>query len=663
MPFDDEVSSLRRSNLFSELSDEDLVHVAARLRQKIFPAKTIIVKEGGPGDSMFIIKTGEVQVRRREDGSGVDRFITTLRDGDCFGEIGLLTGRPRAATVATLLTTEVYMLGHDDIQGLMRESPSIALSIGRLINRIEDTAVRRGTETVSLLNLNIQSELLASTPRAFLIEHQMVPISLSSNRLTVAMVNPNDLLGLDSITRFIKGSTVQPVRITENDFDSFMNSIYPKLTKTLSGQRPDARRTYFEASDSAVDLSAGLDLIEDRGEITGGIGELEKEAGHAPIIRLANSIIELALKRSASDIHLEPMEKGVRLRYRVDGVLQEEKVLPRKVHLPLASRMKILSRLDITERRLPQDGRISLKVGERTVDFRVSTMPSKYGEKIVIRILDKEAQVFGLDKLITYEPTLALVRQMIRKPYGIIYVTGPTGSGKTTTLYSALAELNSPEVNILTAEDPIEYELPGITQVQVNPDIGLDFARVIRSFLRQDPDIILVGETRDRETARIAVQAALTGHVVLTTVHTNDAPSTFVRLVEMGIEPFLVSTSLVGIVAQRLVRKICPICKEPFAADQTASRFLGLREGSTVYKGTGCDGCNHSGFVGRAGVYEVLLANEEIRHMVAENAGTEKIRERAIALGMKTLKEYASILLTQGITTVDEVLRTVAVDS
>jgi type IV pilus assembly protein PilB len=378
---------------------------------------------------------------------------------------------------------------------------------------------------------------------------------------------------------------------------------------------------------------------------------------------LVNNIIDLALRKSASDIHLEPAEDGVRIRYRIDGVLWEAKLLPRKVRLPLTSRLKIMSGLDITERRIPQDGRISLKVADKTVDFRVSTMPSRYGEKVVVRILDKEAQVWGLDKLITHRETLTLVRQMIRKPYGIIYCTGPTGSGKTTTLYSALAELNSTEVNILTVEDPVEYDLPGITQVQVNPDIGLDFARVVRAFLRQDPDIILVGETRDKETAKTAVQAALTGHIVLTTLHTNDAPSTFVRLVEMGIEPLLISTSLVGIVAQRLVRRICARCKEPFPADQTTSGFLGLKEGAVVYRGVGCEVCNHSGYKGRVGVYEVLVANEEIRHLVARGAGTERIREQAIGHGMRTLKEYASLLLAEGVTTVDEVLRTVAVDT
>jgi type IV pilus assembly protein PilB len=663
MPFDDEVSYLKRSNLFCELGDQELAAIAARLRRKIHPARTIVVNEGGPGDAMFIIKEGEVQVRRREDESGIDRFITTLRDGDCFGEIGLLTGRPRSATVATLLTTEVYLLEKNDLHDLMAENPSISMSVGRLLNRIEEMTVQRGTEAVALSSLRVQPDLLTRIPRASLIEHRIIPIALSSHGLALAMVNPSDLLAFDDVTRFIKGTAIQTVRITEKDFDTFMKNTYPKLVKASDTGARGALSETLEILDSAFDLSADLDLVEERSETTEGIGELEREAAHTPIIRLANRIIQVALEKSASDIHLEPGEKGVRVRYRIDGVLWEERVLPRKILAPLASRFKIISRLDITERRIPQDGRISLKVGDRTVDFRVSTMPSKYGEKIVIRILDKEAQVFGLDRLIIHGPTLALVRQMIRAPYGIIYVTGPTGSGKTTTLYSALAELNTPDVNILTAEDPVEYDLPGITQVQVNPDIGLDFARVIRAFLRQDPDIILVGETRDRETAKIAVQAALTGHVVFTTLHTNDAPSTFVRLVEMGVEPFLISTSLVGIVAQRLVRMICLTCREPYAADQTSSRFLGLREGTTIYKGVGCDRCNQSGYKGRVGVYEVLLANEELRHMVAQGASVENIRDRAIGLGMRTLKEYASILLTQGVTTVDEVLRTVAVDT
>jgi type IV pilus assembly protein PilB len=661
MPFDDELYYLKRSNLFSELSDDDLLAIAARLQQKVYPANTIIVKEGGPGDAMFIIREGEVQVRRREETSGSERFITTLRAGDCFGEIGLLTGRPRSATVATLLTTEVYVLTKDDLRELMGGNTLISASVGTIINRMEDMNTQKAsTGVISLRSLAVKADVLSRIPRALLMEHRILPIGLSATHLTLAMVNPTDLLAQDHATRFVKGLAIKPVKITDEDFEAFLKSRYSLILKGIDVDTSFDNKNL--PNNEVHDFAADFSTLEDRAETAVTIGDAERDASQAPVIRLAHNIIEFALKSDASDIHVEPTEKGVRLRYRIDGVLREEKPLPRKVLLPLVSRFKIMSLLDITERRIPQDGRISLKVGGRTVDFRISTMPSKYGEKIAIRILDQEAQVLSLEELISHLPTLALVRQMTRKPYGIIYVTGPTGSGKTTTLYSALAELNSPEVNILTAEDPVEYDLPGITQVQVNHDIGLDFARVIKAFLRQDPDIILVGETRDQETAKTAVQAALTGHLVFTTVHTNDAPSTFVRLSEMGVEPYLISTSLIGVIAQRLLRRICTGCREPIPADQTAARFLGLKEGTIVYKGMGCDECNQTGYRGRTGVYEVLMANEEIRHMVAQGTATERVREKAIELGMVTMKEYALTLLAQGTTTVDEVLRTVAVE-
>jgi type IV pilus assembly protein PilB len=322
-----------------------------------------------------------------------------------------------------------------------------------------------------------------------------------------------------------------------------------------------------------------------------------------------------------------------------------------------------MSKLDITEKRLPQDGRVTMRLAEKSIDFRISTVPAKYGEKVVARILDKSSTMLGLDNLITHRETLEIVRDMIKRPYGIVYVTGPTGSGKTTTLYSALSELNRPEVNISTVEDPIEYDLPGINQVQVNPDIGLDFARVLRSFLRQDPDIILVGETRDQETAKIAVEAALTGHLVFTTLHANDAPSTFTRLYEMGIEPFLVSTSVIGVIAQRLVRRICPRCKEPYVPDEFIVKYLGLKDGRELFRGKGCDFCNMTGYKGRVGLYEVLRVTESVRRLVAEGADVQAIREEAIRSGMRTLKDYALILLEEGLTTVDEVLRTVVVQA
>jgi type IV pilus assembly protein PilB len=475
------------------------------------------------------------------------------------------------------------------------------------------------------------------------------------------MVNPSDLLAQDHIAKFVKGVKVQTTKISNDEFNSFMKERYSQILKgSVSEPKPlEVPVIHHEQIDLAIDFT----FLDERTDPAVTIGEVEKEAGQAPIIKLANNIIELALKKGASDIHIEPAEKSVRLRYRVDGVLLEEQALPKKVLLPLVSRIKITARLDITERRIPQDGRISLKIGGKLIDFRVSTMPSKHGEKIVIRILDKEAQVLDLEKLISHRPSLDLVRRMTQKPYGIIFVTGPTGSGKTTTLYSALAELNSSNVNILTAEDPIEYDLPGITQVQVNSEIGLDFARVIRAFLRQDPDIILVGETRDHETAKIAVQAALTGHLVFTTVHTNDAPSTFMRLIEMGMDPFLISASLIGVIAQRLVRKICIKCREPYAADHQAINFLGIKEGTIIYKGIGCNDCNHTGYKGRSGVFEVLVANEELRHLVAQGVPSEQIRNKCKEHGMVTLKDYALTLLNQGITTVDEILRTVTVDT
>jgi type IV pilus assembly protein PilB len=403
--------------------------------------------------------------------------------------------------------------------------------------------------------------------------------------------------------------------------------------------------------------------VEDGKEDEMGVADLESEAQGAPIVRLTNSIIGMALKKGASDIHIEPMEKGCRVRYRIDGILKEEMTLPRKVILPLISRIKIISKLDITERRMPQDGRISMKVGSKSIDFRVSSLPTKFGEKICARILDKSNTMLGLDKLISHKPTLDLVREMIAEPYGIIYVTGPTGSGKSTTLYSALAEKNDIDVNISTVEDPIEYDLAGINQVQVNSDIGLDFARVLRAFLRQDPNIILVGETRDKETAKIAVEAALTGHLVFTTLHANDAPSTFMRLNEMGIESFLISTSIIGIVAQRLVRRICSNCKEKYKPDGVAIKYLGLPENIELYKGKGCDVCSMTGYKGRVGVYEVLKVTEGVRRCIGEGAGSEIIRQEAIKGGMRTLKDYCGILLEDGLTTVDEVLRVVAIQS
>lgn len=382
----------------------------------------------------------------------------------------------------------------------------------------------------------------------------------------------------------------------------------------------------------------------------------------APIIKLANSILGLAVKQGSSDIHIEPMEADVTVRFRIDGVLQVVQKLPKRVQLGLISRFKILSRLDIAEKRLPQDGRISVTMDTKPIDFRVSTVPGKWGEKVCMRILDRSNTTLGLEKMITSAPVLKLVREMIVQPYGIIYVTGPTGSGKTTTLYSALAEINDPGVNISTAEDPIEYDLPGVTQIQVNSSIGLTFAGVLRAFLRQDPDVLLVGETRDKETAHTAVEAALTGHLVFTTLHTNNAAAAFTRLHEMDIEPFLVSSSTIGVIAQRLARRLCQQCREPYAADAAVARFWDMPEGTTIYRGRGCHVCGGKGVRGRVGIYEVMKLTPRLRGMIGTGARAEEIHAAALEEGMIDLKRYSAQLLAEGLTSVEEVTSVVSVD-
>ncbi|MCX5816688.1 MAG: ATPase, T2SS/T4P/T4SS family [Proteobacteria bacterium] len=661
----DKMLCLKNTELFKSLSQEELQELVNRLKERVYPPNTAIVREGAPGDAMFIIKDGKVDIKKREQSMGIDMTIASLDGGACFGEMALLTGNPRSATVMATQATSVFVLEKKDFESLMKEHPSISMSLNKIVaERLEGLNVQRGMGMKSLATLKIDSDVLSLVPQQVIMKQKVLPIAYSNNTVTLGMVNLNDILAIDEVRKFIKGVAIELALISEGDLKTFMEKEYPEIMKEEE-EKPEVNiDTFLDNMDNLQsDILKDMEVEEGK-EDEMGIADLESEAQGAPIVRLTNSIIGMALKKGASDIHIEPMERGCRVRYRIDGILKEEMMLPRKVILPLISRIKIISKLDITERRMPQDGRISMKVGSKSIDFRVSSLPTKFGEKICARILDKSNTMLGLDKLISHKPTLDLVREMIAEPYGIIYVTGPTGSGKSTTLYSALAEKNDIDVNISTVEDPIEYDLAGINQVQVNSDIGLDFARVLRAFLRQDPNIILVGETRDKETAKIAVEAALTGHLVFTTLHANDAPSTFMRLNEMGIESFLISTSIIGIVAQRLVRRICSNCKEKYKPDNVAAiTYLGLPENIELYKGKGCDVCNMTGYKGRVGVYEVLKVTGGVRRHISEGAGSEIIRQEAIKGGMITLKDYCVILLEDGLTTVEEVLRTVAIQS
>ena len=661
----DRISSLKNTELFKALENEDLEKLSNKLKERVYPPNTAIVREGASGDAMFIIKNGKVEIRKKEQSLGVDLTIATLGSGACFGEMALLTGKPRSATVMAVAATEVFVLEKKDFDSLLMEHPTMSLALNKIVaERIEEMNTQKSMGVVSLQTLRLEPDVINLIPEQLILKYKMIPTSYSNNKLTLAMVNPHDLLAMDEAKKFVKGVGIDPVIISADDLKKFMDTEYKSMMQPVQEQQPEVNIDEFYDSMDSIQSDIMKDAeFDDGGDEDLGVTDLAREAEGAPIIRLTNNIIAVALKKGASDIHIEPMEKGLRVRYRIDGVLRQEMMLPKKVQLPLVSRVKIISRLDITERRMPQDGRITLKLGNKSIDFRVSTIPTKFGEKIVTRILDKSNTTLGLDKLITNLPTLDIVRDMIKKPYGIIYVTGPTGSGKSTSLYSALSEINNIDVNISTVEDPIEYDLAGINQVQVNADIGLDFARVLRAFLRQDPDIILVGETRDTETAKIAVEAALTGHLVFTTLHANDAPSTFMRLSEMGIEPFLISTSVIGIVAQRLVRRICTKCKEEYEPDPAILKHLGVDDGKRLFRGKGCDICGHTGYKGRVGVYEVLMINDELRHLIAEGSDTQVIRQAALATGMKSLKEYCLILLKEGLTTVDEVLRTVIVQN
>ncbi|HEY9597470.1 MAG TPA: ATPase, T2SS/T4P/T4SS family [Cyanophyceae cyanobacterium] len=515
--------------------------------------------------------------------------------------------------------------------------------------------------------------------------YRLLPLSKTETQppvILVAMVDPDNLDATDDLTRILRpqGINLQRMVITQEDYQQL-------LSKYLDEQL--ARQKQMEV-DKSVDVKEDLENLDNLDSLSDAPDEGEadldsslNDAAGAPVINLVNKIMAKALQEGVSDIHVEPQEESLRIRFRKDGVLRQAfDSLPKKITPAVSARFKIMAELDIAERRVPQDGKIRRMFQGRKVDFRVSTLPSRYGEKIVLRILDNESTQLGLDKLITDEDTLQIVREMASRPFGLILVTGPTGSGKSTSLYSVLAERNDPGVNISTAEDPIEYSLPGITQVQVLREKGRDFASILRSFLRQDPDVILVGETRDKETAKTAIEAALTGHLVLTTLHTNDAAGAIARLDEMGVEPFMVSGALLGVLAQRLMRKVCTECRISYMPTSSELARFGLSASSegevTLYKantlrpedlhaaksaGTVCKTCNGVGYKGRVGVYEVMRVSERIQTLINGGAPTERIKEAAVEEGMVTLLAYSLKLVQQGYTTLEEVERVTFTDS
>ncbi|BCL37613.1 general secretion pathway protein GspE [Nostoc sp. MS1] len=515
--------------------------------------------------------------------------------------------------------------------------------------------------------------------------HRLVPLSRNDEHnppyVLVAMVSPDNLEASDDLNRILRpqGLSLQRMVITQEDYQQLINQYLDEMAV----RQKHLEQEKFTDINQDLENLGNLDLEDAPDEMEADLGSAMKGAEDAPVINLVNRILAKALHEKVSDIHVEPQEENMRIRFRKDGVLREAfPPLPKKIIPAVTARFKIISNLDIAERRLPQDGRIRRMFEGRKVDFRVNTLPSRYGEKVCLRILDNSSTQLGLDKLITDPETLNIVKDMVSKPFGLILVTGPTGSGKTTSLYSALSEKNSPGINISTVEDPIEYSLPGITQVQVIREKGLDFATALRAFLRQDPDVLLVGETRDKETAKTAIEAALTGHLVLTTLHTNDAPGAIARLGEMGIEPFMVSSSLIGVLAQRLMRRVCGECKIAYnPTPEELARYGMTASGEvsvTFYKANTvpseaiaeakaknelCPACNGAGYRGRCGVYEVMKISENLQTLINEEAPTERIKEVAVEEGMKTLLAYSLDLVRQGSTTLEEVERVTFTDT
>jgi type IV pilus assembly protein PilB len=507
--------------------------------------------------------------------------------------------------------------------------------------------------SVDLNTMEIEDAVIKIIPADIARKYTIFPVTKAGATVTVAMIDPTNVFAMDDV-KFMTGYRVEPVVASESAIRAAIDKYYG------STHAIELKKVMEDLSEES---GSDLEVLEEEEDLD--LATLEEESEQAPVVKLVNLILTDAIKRGASDIHIEPYEKDYRVRYRIDGILYEMMRPPLKLKEAITSRCKIMAKLDIAEKRMPQDGRIKIKTKisgkTKDLDYRVSVLPTLFGEKIVMRLLDKDKLMLDMTKLGFEVESLRKFEAAILRPYGMVLVTGPTGSGKTNSLYSALQRINTPEVNIITAEDPVEFNLTGINQVQMKENIGLNFAASLRSFLRQDPNIILVGEIRDFETAEVAIKAAMTGHLVLSTLHTNDAPSTINRMMNMGIEPFLVATSVHLIVAQRLVRRICTFCKEPVDVPPAALVGAGFSEHESrtlkLFRGHGCDRCSNTGYKGRVGLYEVLEVEDEMREMILSGASSFELRQKAIQNGMMTLRMSGLQKIRDGVTTLDEVVR------
>ncbi|PIP68663.1 MAG: type II secretion system protein GspE [Candidatus Omnitrophica bacterium CG_4_9_14_0_2_um_filter_42_8] len=543
---------------------------------------------------------------------------------------------------------EKAVITKEQLDKAMEESKKKGMSVGKVIVRsgmaTEEAYAQAASEALDVPYVNLESyiidtEVIKLIPEAMAQKYKAVPIFKIRDILTVAMVDPKDIVAIDDLSRKAK-CDIEAMLSTESAIANAIEQYYGTSSSFDDVVKDIDKENRFKSAGAEFDSTKLAEIAEE-----------------APVIKLVNMIIMQAVKDKASDIHIEPEETRLAVRFRIDGILHEMFSPPKHLEPALMSRIKVLSKMDIAEKRKPQDGRFNMKAMDRDIDLRVSSFPTIYGENIVIRILDRGSILMGLDKVGFTGETQKEFEKFIKYPHGIILVTGPTGSGKTTTLYSALSTIDSEEKNVITIEDPVEYHLGRIRQSQVNPKAGLTFAAGLRSILRQDPDIIMVGEIRDKETAEISVQAALTGHLVFSTLHTNDAAGALSRLIDMGIEPFLISSSMLGILAQRLVRKICDKCKEEYIPSEDILKGLGVGQKKGFFKGKGCSVCKNTGYSGRIGIFELLIVNDKIRKLIVDKASSDVIKKTAIETGMKTLRDDGLDKVLKGITTPEEVIK------
>jgi type IV pilus assembly protein PilB len=566
-------------------------------------------------------------------------------------------GQPATRRLGDLLVAE-GLIDEEQLGKALAEQKGSTEKLGSILLRLnfvqEEQLIgflsrQYGIPSITLSQLDVDPEVLKLVPDTIAKKYEVLPIKRQGSTLTLAMADPTNVFALDDVA-FMTNLQVTPVVASQ-----------AAIRKAIERNYSEAQAEVVDALTALSNEIGNVEIVEDESPSKVDVFELKESADEAPVVKLVNMVLVDAIRKGASDIHWEPYEKVFRIRFRIDGVLQEMLAPPKRLEAAIISRIKIMSNLDIAERRMPQDGRIKLRYNTREIDFRVSILPTIFGEKAVLRILDKDALKLDLTQLGFDSWSLEKFTEAIKQPYGMVLITGPTGSGKTTTLYSAIHTINSPEHNIMTAEDPVEYNLKGVNQVQVDENVGRTFAAALRSFLRQDPDVILVGETRDLETAQISIRAALTGHLVFSTLHTNDCPSTVARLVDMGIPAFLIASALQLILAQRLGRKVCKDCKEPYEADEESLVPYGhvpIGLGKTeFFKGRGCQVCNFTGMKGRIALYEVMPITQELRDAILRSVPTAELREIAQAQGMKTLRQAGLYKVIEGTTTVDEVLR------